>query len=198
MSHAPDVDQELAGWATAVEQLSAGSVNFTLGLMNGSREPNLKEAVDRLARAYLMGAGGSSLVVRLKLDDEAPLHRSLRSAKSVDAGPPVLASAGGPWKETIISVEPRAVSAAAQARLPKWLSRWKREYSRVLLDLGPMDHPLGRQLGRYCDTSFILLGPHWCASPMWIRQQLDLLTNCQVAVAGSLVLSTSWSGAGAA
>lgn len=183
-------DDLLEGWQAVLDQLGTGAINFTVGLIGGSRECNDRRAVDRLASAALAGAAGKGLLVRVNSEVEIVPRRSLRAAKTVEAGPPLTPSPQGPWKETVVAMRLGLTAPPNLERLPRWLSKWKRDFSRIVIDLGAINLPVCRTIGRYCDTSFLLLGPNACAGSQWLRDQLDILSNCHVAVAGSLLITT--------
>lgn len=211
---------QLGPWIELLDQLSQGAVNLTIGLVAGSRTPNQRAALDRLAMAGLQGPGlpgagssnadlpsadlpsagssdagtrgasGSSLLVRLSLGADAIARRQLRSARASEQAPTPVPSPLGAWREVTVSMQLGATAPKNLQRLPRWLSSWKREFSRILIDLGPIDQPVCRAVGRYCDSCLLLLGPETCASPTWLRRHIDHLTQCDVTLSGSIVVAT--------
>jgi hypothetical protein len=182
-------DADLAPWTDLLEGLSAGAVNLTVGLISGSRIPNDRVALARLAEVGLSLDDGSSLLIRLNLGNEAISKRQLRTARASDQAPVPAVSPLGTWREVSIPMQLGATAPRNLEKLPRWLSTWKREYKRILVDLGPLDQPVCRAVGRYCDCCLLLLGPETCASSIWLRRHIDHLTQCDVTLSGSIVLS---------
>lgn len=195
----PDASAELQPWADLLGQLSQGAVNLTIGLISGSRWPNERAALDRLAQAGLgMASAGSGqsqgLLIRLNMGNEPVPKRQLRSARAGDAAPTPALSPLGNWRDISIAMPISTTAPKNLERLPRWLSTWKREYARILLDLGPIDQPVCRALGRYCDSCLLLLGPETCASPTWLKRHIDHLSQCDAHLCGSMVVSSRAAG----
>lgn len=189
---------QLGPWVELLDQLSQGAVNLTVGLLSGSRAANERGALDRLAQAGLQLSGGrSGLLIRLTLGTEGISKRQLRSARATEQSPPPIPSPLGPWREVTVAMQLGNTAPRSLERLPRWLSAWKREYPRILLDLGPIDQPVCRALGRYCDSCLLLLGPETCASPTWLRRHLDHLVQCDATLSGSIVVSAEAAAAAA-
>ena len=157
----------------------------------GPEEGDWRAALDRLAQASLQPNSGScGLLVRLNLGNEAIPKRQLRSARASEHCPTPIPSPLGSWREVSIPMQLGNTAPKNLERLPRWLSTWKREYPRILIDLGPLDQPVCRAVGRYCDSCLLLLGPETCASPTWLRRYTPRLTQCDVTLSGSIVVST--------
>lgn len=184
----PDTSAELQPWVELLAQHSQGALNLTVGLISGSRWPNQRPALDRLAAAGL--AQGTGLLIRLNMGDEPLPKRQLRSARTSDALPTPARSPLGNWRDISITMPVSATAPKNLERLPRWLAAWKREFARILIDLGPIDQPVCRALGRYCDSCLLLLGPETCASPTWLRRHIDHLSQCDANLCGSLVVAT--------
>ncbi|MGN6545319.1 MAG: hypothetical protein ACTHK7_09750, partial [Aureliella sp.] len=58
----------------------------------------------------------------------------------------------------------------------------------------PIDQPVCRALGRYCDSCLLLLGPETCASPTWLKRHIDHLAQCDAQLCGSMVIASQASG----
>lgn len=193
--HSDDV--ELRPWLELLQRLSQGSMNLTVGLISGSRLPSERRVLERLAQSGLAassespssGLSGNGLLVRLKLGNEMAVRRALRTAKAADQIPSPAESTLGRWFDVAVSMRLGASAPRNLELLPRWLSQWKRQFARILIDLGPIDQPICRTLGRYCDTSLILLGPETCASPIWLKRHIEHLTQCDAALAGSIEIS---------
>lgn len=191
-----DASTELQPWVDLLAQLSEGAVNLTIGLVSGSRWPNERRALDRLAEAGLgHGLGlhprqGKGLLIRLNMGNEPISKRQLRSARTSDALPTPAQSPLGNWRDISIAMPISATAPKNLERLPRWLAAWKREFARILIDLGPIDQPICRALGRYCDSCLLLLGPETCASPTWLKRHVDHLAECDAHLCGSMVVST--------
>ncbi len=181
---------ELQPWIDLVESMSHGALNVTIGLISGCREGNERGALDRLASASLTGDAARQLLVRLGLDNEGLSKRQLRTARASEQAPTPVVSPLGKWNEVCVPIHLGSTAPVALERLPRWLSAWKRDYSRVLLDLGPLDQPICRAMGRLCDCCMLLLGPETCASPTWLRTHIDHLTQCHARLTGSIVIKT--------
>jgi hypothetical protein len=180
---------QLKPWTDLLEQLAQGAVNLTVGLIAGSRSSNERGALDRLAHAGLPSAR-DGLLVRLNFGNEAVSKRQLRSARASEQNPISIPSPLGKWREVSVPMQLGSTAPKSLERLPRWLSQWKRQHDRILIDLGPVDQPVCRAVGRYCDTSLLLLGPETCASPSWLRRHIDHLTQCDVTLSGSIVVAT--------
>jgi hypothetical protein len=182
----------LEPWAGLLAQLSQGAVNLTVGLVSGSRWPNERRVLDRLAEAGL-GCGSAAdkgLLIRLTMGNEPLPKRQLRSARTSDSLPTPALSPLGNWRDISIAMPPSATAPKNLERLPRWLAAWKREFSRILVDLGPIDQPVCRVMGRYCDSCLLLLGPETCASPTWLRRHIELLSHCDASLCGSMVVAS--------
>lgn len=182
-------EADLKPWIDLLQGLSTGAVNLTVGLIAGSRQPNERQVLTRLAEVGLPSATGGGLLVRLNLGNEGVSKRQLRSARASEQLPVPSLSPLGIWRDISIPMQLGATAPRNLEKLPRWLAAWKREYARVLIDLGPLDQPVCRALGRYCDCCLLLLGPETCASPTWLRRHIDHLTQCDATLSGSIVVS---------
>lgn len=180
---------QLGPWIDLLDELSQGAVNLTVGLIAGSRTANERGALDRLALAGLTLDSGVGLLIRLNFGNEVVSSRQLRSARAGEQIPTPIPSPLGKWREVSIAMQPGSHASKGLERLPRWLATWKREYVRILIDLGPLDQPVCRSIGRNCDSCLLLLGPESCASPTWLRRHIDQLTQCDVTLSGSIVVS---------
>lgn len=185
------MDAELKPWVELIESLSSSAVNLTMGLIAGSRAPIARAVLDRLAVAGLDGIGRRGLLIRMNLGSDALPKRQLRAARTVEQSPTVIGAPLGKWSEVTIPMRLGMTAPPTLEQLPRWLSGWKRDYSRILLDLGPLDQPICRTVGRYCDATMLILGPETCASPTWLRRHIDHLTECDTSLTGSLLVSAS-------
>lgn len=185
-------DADLTPWMELLTGLSAGAVNVTVGLISGSRQPNERLVLSKLAEAGLSAddpGACSGLLVRLNLGNEAISKRQLRSSRASDQAPVPALSPLGTWRDVSISMQLGATAPRNLEKLPRWLAAWKREYKRILIDLGPLDQPICRAVGRYCDCCMLLLGPETCASSTWLRRHIDHLTQCDATLSGSIIVS---------
>ena len=185
------MEAELKPWVELIESLSSGAVNLTMGLIAGSRAPIARAVLDRLAVAGLDGIGRRGLLIRMNLGSDALPKRQLRAARTVEQSPTVIGAPLGKWSEVTIPMRLGMTAPPTLEQLPRWLSSWKRDFSRILLDLGPLDQPICRTVGRYCDATMLILGPDTCASPTWLRRHIDHLTECDTSLTGSLLVSAS-------
>ena len=183
-------NSELNPWIDLLHQLSAGAVNLTVGLIAGGRLSNERAALDRLAQSGLTLDGGEGLLIRLNLGNEALSKRQLRTARASEQMPTIVPSPLGSWREVSIPMQLGSTAPRSLERMPRWLAAWKKDFARILIDLGPLDQPVCRALGRYCDSCLLLLGPESCASPTWLRRHIDHLTQCDVTLSGSIVIAT--------
>lgn len=184
------MDAELKPWVELVESLSSSAVNLTMGLIAGSRAPVARAVLDRLASAGFEGVGRRGLLIRMNLGSDAMPKRQMRSSRSAEQAPTVIPAPLGKWSEVTIPMRLGITAPPTLEQLPRWLSSWKRDYQRILLDLGPLDQPICRTVGRYCDATLLILGPETCASPTWLRRHIDHLTECDTSLTGSLLVST--------
>lgn len=187
--HAPAADEVLEPWMRWLDDLSQAAINVTIGLISGSRKPSDRHLVDRLAAAGLNQAATKGLVIRLVIGNDMAIRRQLRTARHSEQLPIPAQSPLGSWRDITLPVSLGSSGSQTLEQLPRWLSEWKRQHRRIFLDLGAIDQPMSRVLGRYCDTCLLLLGPATAASPLWIRQHLEDLKRCDTHVAGSLVLA---------
>ena len=186
----PSDTAQLDPWINLLHDLSEGAVNLTVGLIAGGRLPNERGALDRLAQAGLKLESCAGLLIRLSLSDESTSRRQLRTARAVAQMPITIPSPLGSWREVSIPMQQNNHALRNLEQLPRWLAAWKRDFARILIDLGPLDQPVCRAIGRYCDSCLLLLGPESCASPTWLRRHIDHLTQCDVTLSGSIVVST--------
>ncbi len=182
-------DLELQPWVEMLDSLSTGAVNLTIGLIAGSRHPNERCVLDRLACTGLSHRPAGGLLIRLNFGTEAMSKRQLRTARASEQSPTPVVSPLGTWRETTLPMQSTLTAPPALERLPRWLTAWKRQYSRILVDLGPLDQPICRSLARFCDCTILILGPETCASPTWLRRHIDHLTQCDATLSGSIVVS---------
>lgn len=183
------MDSELEPWVAMLDELSAGAVNLTVGLVAGSRQPNERRVLDRLAAAGLNRQARGNLLIRLNFGSQPLPKRQLRTARASQQAPTPAVSPLGSWLDISIPMRLGASAPPELERLPRWLSAWKRDYARILLDLGPVDQPVCRSLARYCDSTMLVLGPDTCASPTWLRRHIDHLTQCDATLSGSIVVT---------
>ena len=181
---------QLEPWINLLRELSAGAVNLTVGLIAGGRGPNERAALDRLAQAGLKLDGGEGLLIRLNFGNESSTKRQLRTARASAQAPVAVVSPLGRWREVSIPMQLGNAAPHNLEQLPRWLATWKRDFARILIDLGPLDQSICRAVGRYCDSCLLLLGPDSCASPTWLRRHIDHLTQCDVTLSGSIVVSS--------
>lgn len=184
-----DSANELEPWVQLLDSLSSGAENITLGLIAGGRSSNERRVLDRLARSGLTAVGGKGLLVRLNLNGQPVPAHQLRTARASEQQPAPCPSPLGKWKEVSVAMQIGATAPKALEQLPRWLAGWKKEYRRILLDLGPLDAPVCRAVGRFCDGCLLLLGPETCASPTWLRRNIDHLTQCRANLSGSIVIT---------
>lgn len=191
-------DAQLQPWIDLLEQQAQGSVNTTIGLIAGGSEANERGALDRLAQTGFASVSGSGLLIRLSSDaglgSGSIARRQLRSARTSEQVPTAIPSPIGPWHEVCFINDTRAAQSPMLPRWTRWLAAWKNQYARILIDLGPLDDPHCRSLGRYCDSCLLLLGPVTCPSPAWLRRYIDLLTQCDVPLSGSIVVAAAHRG----
>ena len=184
----PAAGEALGPWMRWLDDVSQSAISLTVGLISGSRNPNDRHSLDRLAATGLNEVASKGLVIRLLAGNESATKHQLRTARSSEQLPTPVASPLGAWREIALPISSGTSGSRTLEHLPRWLSEWKRQHRRVFLDLGAIDQPMCRALGRYCDACLLLLGPHTAASPAWLRQQIDHLTRCDVHIAGSIVL----------
>lgn len=197
ISNAQTDGADLRPWLELLQRLSHGALNLTVGLISGSRLPTERRVLELLAQTGLMrnmesltaGLPRTGLLIRLNLTSEVA-RRGLRTAKAADQMPTPTESVQGPWYEVTVPMRLGTFAPKNLERLPRWLSQWKRQFQRIMIDLGPIDQPICRTLGRYCDSSLILLGPETCASPIWLRRHIEHLTQCDASLAGSIEISS--------
>ncbi|MCA9127983.1 MAG: hypothetical protein KDB22_12895 [Planctomycetales bacterium] len=162
----------LVGWARSMVQRTDPVKCSLLGLINGSRYPCDRRVVDRLAlnlsTELRMGhAKRRTLLVRLDIYAAGAIDtRSTTDAPSISESPL------GPWEDLSVAIPVGATASPALLQLPKRLRQWRREYSLVIFDLGPLNNIPSRTIGRLCDYNFLILGPNACASSNWIQQHI--------------------------
>ncbi len=183
------MDAELEPWNELLRSLSSGAVNLTMGFISGSRAPIARAVLDRLAANGLAEVGRRGLLIRMNLGSSALPKRQMRAARTAEQSPTIIGAPLGNWSEVTIPMRLGLTAPPTLEQLPRWLSAWKRDYSRILLDLGPLDQPICRTVGRYCDATILILGPETCASPTWLRRHIDHLTECDTNLTGSLLVS---------
>ncbi len=187
---ASSVDEsELQPWISMIDDLSKDAVNLTVGLIAGNREPIERRALDVLAQSAFKNLESGGLLVRLNFGSELITRRQLRTAKASEQPPVSVPSVHGSWREITLTMPSSLIAPRSLERLPRWLAGWKKESPRIVLDLGPLDQPVCRMVGRYCDTCLIVLGPHGTASPSWLRRHIDHLTQCDANLSGSILVA---------
>ncbi len=182
-------DKLLRQWATAASEQALKAVNFTIGLMSGSRLLIDRRAVDRLTCVVAERMEDPTLLIRLMVT-ESSVEKALQFTQGYPfETPPLKRSALGNWNEVSLAIPVGGSAPVALQSLPKWLAGWKRNHRLILIDLGPMHQVPARTIGRYCDNSYIVLGPVSCASHAWIMREIAILDHCGVSLAGTIIVA---------
>ncbi len=90
-----------------------------------------RAVLDRLAVAGFEAVGRRGLLIRMNLGSDALPKRQLRAARTVEQSPTVIAAPLGNWSEVTIPMRLGVTAPPTLEQLPRWISGWKRDYSRI-------------------------------------------------------------------
>ena len=180
---------DLSAWVLQLELEARGAQNLTLGIANGDRHPIDRRVLDQLARSLTGGANGGLpqgklLIVRLRDESETPSV----GRRSVAYGQVSLSPLGS-WYVVDLQQDTRGNQGDAAKRVAAELPQWKQQYRLILIDLGSLGGSTSRELGYFCDGSYIVLGPESCAAPEWLRLQIGRHDQAGSQVCGTITVA---------
>jgi hypothetical protein len=194
-------------WSRSMVREARSNRCLTVGLISGSRQRNDRRAIDRLPQVLVNQLRDAELDPRLLLVRLDVFVVSRLSANSrVELSGPTLESRYshgeqsepelnesplGRWLQVDVPMPVGETASWTLQRLPRWLAKWKEEFSVILLDLGPICLVPSRIIGRLCHKNFVLLGPDPCGSHEWILRHVAWHHESGSNICGTLVTSIS-------
>lgn len=163
--------QELTdfSWADSIVREARETESLTVGITNASRKPcdtrTLFELLAALSECMkVQNLSRRVLCVHLSSEEE--------SENSQTRIPVPQRSAVGNWSTVTIPVSTTDEKTWEEDQLSSWLALWKEAFPIILIDLGAIDSSASREIGRFTDGNYLLLGPQGCGSLQWILHQV--------------------------
>lgn len=163
--------------------------NVSVGLMSGSRQPVDRRVVDRLIHeatdsALANDPASRVLAIRLDVFESRNLDRGIDQAPGI---PVAQRSPLGNWSEVAVPMPVGMRASWSLEQIPQWLPEWKKAFSLILIDLGPINLVPSRAIGRLCESCYVLLGPDSCASHEWIMKHIAWHHQSGSVICGTVV-----------
>ena len=173
---------EFSTWASDVATEALAATCLMVGITNGSQLPTDRATFCSIAfqvSSKLADSGHRTLVLRITDSGQTQEGSSERI-------PVAHRSPLGSWSEVELFCKASDVQGDSKL-LSEWLPNWKESFQLLLVDLGSLNSPMSRGAGRFCDGSYLLLGPTHCASQEWIMQQIAWHHRSGSTICGTLL-----------
>ncbi|MEC8556908.1 MAG: hypothetical protein VXZ82_18040 [Planctomycetota bacterium] len=156
-------------WSDAIVREARETESLTVGITNASRTPSDRRTLFELLAALserikTQKLSRQVLCVHLSCEEE--------SEDSQTRVPTLQRSVVGNWSNVTIPVSKTDEKTWEEDQLSSWLALWKEAFPIILIDLGAIDSSASREIGRFTDANYLLLGPQGCGSLQWILHQV--------------------------
>lgn len=194
----PTYDQRLKNWSDDIAAINAGSKCLTIGLTSGNRNPNDARVVYRLVKSLTDSIGqqrgdsqGDSSLLLCRINVQLLPFGPLLTFSDEVVEQRIEKSALGAWDQVEVAVSVGNVASKSLQQVVRTLPKWKLRYKTIVIDLGAIHHLPSRIIGRWCDSTYVLIGPSTCASAQWITQFVEYHRDCGSHIAGTITASAA-------